>query len=258
LGYERQRVFVHSNAVAEAAKQRKRPANPLSDLDDPQVRNIATKDYNNTFDLQIYEPQTRKTLQDENTTRLSTAATLFKHQNTGSAPGSEMFWKLHNASVRQQLVVSFASQYQTSTLSHTQGIRSWIADIPFIKTPSKALEISAYAVALARLGSHMDDQLLIQESLSLYTHGLKLLQKALWDPELMYNDETLAACMLLALYEVFECPSETKAGYITHYNGCARLVQLRGPQAHAQGLGHSVFLGFRFMGVSITEFLTFS
>jgi hypothetical protein len=250
-------VFVHSNAVAEAAKHRKHAADSLSDPD-PKVKDVPPKECNNTFELHIYGSRTEKTLQNENGPKLSAAASLFKHQNAGDALSTEMVWKLHNVSVRQQLVVSFASQYQSSTISHTQGIRSWIADIPSIKTPSKALEISAFAVALARLGSHTDNQLLIQESLSLYTNGLKLLQQALWDPDLMYDDETLAACMLLALYEVFECPSETKAGYITHYNGCARLVQLRGPQSHAQGLGHSVFLGFRFMGVSITEFLTIS
>jgi len=106
------------------------------------------------------------------------------------------------------------------------------------------------AISTAKLGRANDDSVLVRESLNLYAQGLVELQKALWDPELMYRDETLGACMALAMYEMIECPAATRFGYLSHHNGCTRLVQLRGPQAHVSGLGHQIFRSFRTQAVS--------
>ena len=106
------------------------------------------------------------------------------------------------------------------------------------------------AVCTAKIGRRSDDQSLIHASLKLYTQGLQELQKALWDPQQMYADETLAACMALVMYEVFECPSSGRQAYLSHQQGCSRLVKLRGPKAHDSGLGHQVFISFRLHTVS--------
>lgn len=78
--------------------------------------------------------------------------------------------------------------------------------LPELPTLTKALETSTMAICTARWGREIDNVALIKESLNLYTQGLRQLQIALWDPELMYKDETLGACMALAMYEVMECP----------------------------------------------------
>ena len=106
------------------------------------------------------------------------------------------------------------------------------------------------AICTAKLGRKSDNLSMVKESLNLYTQGLQQLQKALWDPSLMYKDETLGACMALALYEVIECPMESRRAYVTHQQGCAKLVQLRGAEAHSSGFGHQIFLSFRVQAVS--------
>jgi hypothetical protein len=88
--------------------------------------------------------------------------------------------------------------------------------------------------------------------MKLYGQGLRELQHALWSPKLMYKDETLAACMALAMYEVVECPAQSRGGWVTHSNGCARLIQLRGAEAHTSNLGHHLFLSSRIQCVSPT------
>jgi hypothetical protein len=249
LGYERDRVFIHSDAIAESKKHHKQQSNSSAQH----------KENLQTISCEIIESSVNQVVGSKSSQSRDIEPRSGKQlirAGSNHILNGDITWKLQNDSMRQQFVGSFALQYQVSPLSESQGIRSWIADIPFIISPTKALATSTYAIALARLGMLMNDQSLVQESLYHYTHGLSLLQQALWDPKLMYSDETLAACMLLALYEVFECPSETKAGYLSHYNGCAKLVQLRGPELHTYGLGHSVFLGFRFMGVS-TNFTSF-
>ncbi|KAJ9365595.1 transcriptional regulator family: Fungal Specific TF [Paecilomyces variotii] len=88
----------------------------------------------------------------------------------------------------------------------------WLALIPELASPTEALETSTLALATSKLGRLNNDPILTRESLRLYTSALRQLQKALWDPGLMYRDETLAACMALAMYEMMECPSGDKSG----------------------------------------------
>jgi hypothetical protein len=122
-----------------------------------------------------------------------------------------------------------------------------VAELPEM-TP--ALEAAVLAMSTAKIGRLNNDPVLVKASLKSYVEGLWELQKALWDPKLMYRDETLAACMALWMYEVMECPSETLCGWISHFGGCERLVQLRGPEAHSSALGHQVFRAFRTTAVS--------
>jgi hypothetical protein len=161
---------------------------------------------------------------------------------------------LVSAGLRQQILASYVAQYQSSSPSSTEtDSRAWIAALPLIPSPTKALETATYAVSLARLGATLHAPDIQRESLKLYTQSLRRTQMALWDRRLMYSDETLAACMLLAIYEVYECPGRSRAAYINHFNGCAKLIQLRGPAAHTDGLAHAIFQGFRLMGVSISS-----
>jgi len=129
------------------------------------------------------------------------------------------------------------------------GIRSWLKDMYMIPSPTPALQSSTYAIALAKIGNATGNQALLRESLKVYTKSLNLLQLALYDEELMYSDETLGATLLLAIYEVMQCPSDSRRGYINHANGCGKLIQLRGPHAHVEGLGHAIFIMYRLMGV---------
>lgn len=151
---------------------------------------------------------------------------------------------------RQQLLSKFIDGYIPITRLGANGQNSWLHMLPELPTLTKALEISIMAVCTARWGREIDNLALIKESLNLYTQGLRQLQIALCDSELRYKDETLGACMALAMYEVMECPSDSRHAYVTHQQGCARLVQVRGPEAHSSGLGHQIFLSFRIHSVS--------
>ncbi len=115
---------------------------------------------------------------------------------------------------------------------------------------TKALELTAFAICIARAAYTPEgpDYALIHESRKLYGQGLYAVRRALADPKLVYSDEVLVTCVLLAVYEVFECPSKGRSGYLSHYDGCAQLIKIRGPHAHREGIAHSCFLVFRIMG----------
>ncbi|RFU30305.1 hypothetical protein B7463_g6005, partial [Scytalidium lignicola] len=153
-----------------------------------------------------------------------------------------------HAVFRQQLLNEFLYNHVHEDFRRghpDDGMTPWfmlLVDQPLM---TKALEGSILAVCTARIGRIHNDTALINESLKLYGLGLRELQKALWNPKLMYDDETLAACMALSTYEVMECPGGTHQGWLSHHNGLERLIKLRGAEAHAEGLGHKIFLIFR-------------
>lgn len=128
--------------------------------------------------------------------------------------------------------------------------RLWLVQIPALPQLTKALDAAMMALCVAKLGEVHNDETLIYESLKLYRRGLNQLQLALWDPNLMLHDQTLTACIALGMYEMSQCPNKSKHGYVSHNLGCQRLVQLRGPEAHIEGLGHAVFVHFRIQAVS--------
>ncbi|KAF4633072.1 hypothetical protein G7Y89_g5055 [Cudoniella acicularis] len=158
----------------------------------------------------------------------------------------------NRAIYRQQILEEFLFVYmpppQPSFIplgknSHHSG--SWLSMIPSLPNITTALEASILAVCTAKLGRINNDSHLVRESLKFYIQGLWELQKALWNPRLMYRDETLAACMALMIYEVIECPDQNIEGWSNHINGCRRLFELRGPKAYRSDFGHQLFLSFR-------------
>ncbi|KAJ5164297.1 uncharacterized protein N7500_006127, partial [Penicillium coprophilum] len=130
-----------------------------------------------------------------------------------------------------------------------QASRSWIPLLGELRSKSEALEMSSAAVAASALGHMFHDHALVKQGLSYYTQGLRQLQKALWDPSLMREDGTLAACMALSLYEALECPNLGSEGYFNHCRGLIALIQSRGHGAHSSGTGHRLFLGVRVPGI---------
>jgi hypothetical protein len=226
-------VFIHSNVRTEAKKEKSR-----SRMTDKAAKNTQAR-------IETIRNKTiTHTLPEQDCTSKKSTSFL-------SVPKSSR--NLISTSLRQQLLASYVSQYHITSPGEAPDGCTWITAIPLIAAPIKALETSAYALSLARLSASMNNPDMIQESLNLYTQGLRHLQKALWDPKLMCHDETLAACVLLSMYEVFRCPNNSGAAYSAHHNGCARLIQLRGPMAHIDGLGHSIFQWFRYVGVSASS-----
>jgi Fungal specific transcription factor domain len=121
--------------------------------------------------------------------------------------------------------------------------------LPYHPDFTTALEATVLAICTAKLGRRNNDPALVHESLKFYIQGLWELQRALYNPDLMYKDETAASCMALVGYEVMECPDRTTAAWVKHVQGCAKLFELRGPKAYSSEFGHQLFLAFREMEV---------
>jgi len=158
---------------------------------------------------------------------------------------------------RQQIIGEFFSSVRTRSgmvplrdpLVPGKFSKTWFTLLPTLTTFTTALEAAILAVCTSRLGRANHDEALVRESLRFYIQGLRELQKALWDPNLMYREETVAACSCLVMYEVMECPDKNAKAWMGHMKGCARLVELRGPSAYDSEFSHLIFLNFRQMEV---------
>jgi len=121
-------------------------------------------------------------------------------------------------------------------------VSNWLALVPTLPDITSALEASILAVSTSRLGRVNGDMILVRESLKFYTQSLWELQKALWDPKLMYREETLAACLSLIIYELYECPEHTINAWLNHSKGCSKLLEMRGPKAYDTEFAHELFV----------------
>jgi hypothetical protein len=141
---------------------------------------------------------------------------------------------------RNQVISEFVTMLLPSAFS-----MNWLLFLPSYQHFTPALETAALAVCIAQIGHMNASPSLARESLKLYVQGLGELQKALWSEDLMYSDETLAACMLLLPYEMRQRPEQTAGAWIGHMDGCAKLIESRGPDSFNTEFGHELFSGFR-------------
>ena len=122
---------------------------------------------------------------------------------------------------------------------------NWTFVIQQMSGEETALNLAFLAVSAARVGRDHNDKRLVEESLKIYGKALRDLQSALYDPKRMYSDGTLVACMLLGLYESFEGSDRKTLAWISHSQGAARLVELRGVSRHATKESNFLFCGTR-------------
>ncbi|KAJ9649909.1 hypothetical protein H2198_010766 [Neophaeococcomyces mojaviensis] len=124
---------------------------------------------------------------------------------------------------------------------------NWTSILLELPHDEPALELAFSALSISRVGRSNHDIRLVKESTKVYGRALKDLQRALTDKSRTQTEEVLAACSLLGLYEVFESGDtfNKSVGWISHAQGAARLIELRGPSKHITRQSHHVFLGAR-------------
>ncbi|EWG54129.1 hypothetical protein FVEG_12418 [Fusarium verticillioides 7600] len=158
---------------------------------------------------------------------------------------------------RDQFLANFIDRQLPScilTSGHLNDHRKWLLRLPDIASLTPAMEYTILALSTAALEQDGELGHGRGQSLKLYTRGLYELQKAIDDPKMRLDDQTLAACVLLGMFEFSECPGRTVSAYMRHYQGAMALLQLRGPEQHIGGLAHDVFQVLRmhtaFQGLS--------
>jgi len=152
--------------------------------------------------------------------------------------------------MRQQLHYLFLHQHLPAERRDANSSKStlpndWLLQLRDVDMRSPALKTSTAAFFAARVARINNDRNLAHQSRSMYVDGLRQLQDAMASPRTRLSDETLAACMALSLYELTGSEGGTPGAYMAHMRGAMMLLELRGPDASASPLGHSLFLDLR-------------
>ncbi|MCJ1283420.1 hypothetical protein MMC26_002749 [Xylographa opegraphella] len=116
----------------------------------------------------------------------------------------------------------------------------WLQQAADIRDPGETLKLSLRALSMTRIGRlNSDDNMTTQGKIN-YVLALRELQKALWDEQSMWKDETLAAGRVLVYHEIFEATSGSISAVANHEAGMALLVQLRGPEKYHSPLARAI------------------
>jgi len=163
---------------------------------------------------------------------------------------------------RDSLVSEFiADQLPEGVVDRTQPAvkqRNWLLQVLSLPTLEPALEQALLAASMAAMGRRHGQQALLYQSLEVYTSCLSELRRAVPRTDAVGSDQALAACMVLAMYEFNECPGKAVSGYVCHYGGAMKLLQLRGPDIPPSGLAFSVFHALRIHSVGAPHRLLLS
>ncbi|KAG7410046.1 White-opaque regulator 2 [Fusarium oxysporum f. sp. rapae] len=154
---------------------------------------------------------------------------------------------------RDQFLANFIDRQLPSSIitsGHLNDHRKWLLRLPDVAVLTPAMEYAILALSTAAMEQQGNFSNSRGQSLRFYTRGLYELQKAIDDLKMRLNDQTLAACVLLGMFEFSECPGRSVSAYMRHYRGAMALLQLRGPGQHIGGLAHDVFQVLRMHTVS--------
>ncbi|KAI5459004.1 hypothetical protein BGZ63DRAFT_269913 [Mariannaea sp. PMI_226] len=174
---------------------------------------------------------------------ISTEEVAPRRQKLHSRPCFPVSISSRNSFRDQFLALFLHEQCPPTIINPTQpgSHRNWLFSLASAASLSPALEHALLALTTARLGQQGENVALVHQSLPLYTRGLRELQRAIDNPVSQCDMQTIAACMVLGMYEFDKCPGRTTDGYMSHYHGAMLLLQLRGAEQHVEGLSHGVF-----------------
>ena len=121
----------------------------------------------------------------------------------------------------------------------------WLEGVHELSSDEPSLKNAFSALILSRVSKESGDQQLGEASTLLYGNALQDLQAALLDPGQVYSDDILIATLLLGVYEILQGSTVDSSSWLSHAQGAARLIELRGPERHKTDQAHQAFLASR-------------
>ncbi|OAG04845.1 uncharacterized protein CC84DRAFT_1165223 [Paraphaeosphaeria sporulosa] len=182
--------------------------------------------YDDTLDVVVYTPPASKFIYTPPASKshasLESTAMQIKYIDT--------FWEL--------LLPTMSRASRSPNGGWTQVIRDhYTADGPF--------KNAMLALTLSRVGQYSGNADVARSGAIHYTNCLREVARKIDIQRGACNDELLAVCMILGLYEVMCSPTAQGINWQHHISGVGILMQLRGPHEFTYGISHALFVGAR-------------
>ncbi|RLL96744.1 hypothetical protein CFD26_103661 [Aspergillus turcosus] len=135
------------------------------------------------------------------------------------------------------LLTNFPAQFASCGARVEVNWIDYARDRPMATTAtvSQALLWAFRSIATLFVGKGNKDRDKITCSRHMYSRALGYLAGLIVHPKFSKDDETLAAAILLTIYEMADGTGE--ASWLSHSRGVATLIRLRGPDAHRRRFG---------------------
>ena len=162
-----------------------------------------------------------------------------------------------NVSLDEQATCHFVANFVL--ISQTQGCSGFLDFVPWLlqqDLPSRPLHHAFQACALGALSNRVNpgNTNLSFKVMSAYTKALKAVHQALQDPAESRSDATLAAILLLGLFENITAKDVGSLAWGTHVQGAVNVVQSRGKRQFRSETGLQLFIAVRVQMVRKVRF----
>ncbi|KOS18148.1 Uncharacterized protein ESCO_002595 [Escovopsis weberi] len=156
-------------------------------------------------------------------------------------------WRTPQLGVDDQAACFFISNYVLiPQQGSTRGFLEYVVPILTEGHVSAPFKQAFDACALATLANHLSLAAdLEKRALQKYTQALSLVSRALRNPESRLQDSTLAAVLLLGLFENVTAQQPAMFAWGSHIEGAVQLVEGRGPEQFQTKIGIAMFIAVR-------------
>ncbi|KFY43072.1 hypothetical protein V495_04181 [Pseudogymnoascus sp. VKM F-4514 (FW-929)] len=138
----------------------------------------------------------------------------------------------------------FTNFVATSDNGASIGLTDYIIPLAQASTSNKHLSLAFSAASLAAFGNRPSGKALLTKAQEQYSKAIRHVNDALRDPVATKTDETLAAVMLLGMYETILSRPVAMAAWGSHIDGAVMLVKLRGKKQLRTRVGNALFIAF--------------
>ncbi|KFX91973.1 hypothetical protein V490_05618 [Pseudogymnoascus sp. VKM F-3557] len=139
----------------------------------------------------------------------------------------------------------FTNFVATSDNGASIGLTDYIIPLAQASPSNKHLSLAFSAASLAAFGNRPSGKALLTKAQEQYSKAIRHVNDALRDPVATKTDETLAAVMLLGMYETILSRPVAMAAWGSHIDGAVMLVKLRGKKQLRTRVGNALFIAVR-------------
>lgn len=147
-----------------------------------------------------------------------------------------------------QLIATFWEEYVAGKGNGTNPASdkpAWLSAGINMTAKTGVLREALLAIAWTRAGRRHEDTPCIIQGQKCYGNALRMMQHALYNPELAQSDEVLVSARCMCLYEAFEATTGSLTSWINQNLGMARIIELRGPEKCQEILPRTVLESVR-------------
>jgi hypothetical protein len=139
----------------------------------------------------------------------------------------------------------FANFVAVPHSTNSRGFLDYVIPLVNLERQESHLKMAFSAASMAALANRPNSKSLLVQAEELYAKAIRLVNEALRDPAAQKTDQTLAAVLLLGLFETILSRRGAMTAWGSHIDGAVMIVKMRGKKQLRTKLGSALFIAVR-------------